>query len=67
VVTSNSDWDTYALGIPLIALLVIGYFRLDEVFARKGQRRPTRRIVPVIVDDDSSMERDPDGRPWKKH
>ncbi len=65
VIASNSDLDTFALGIPLIALLVIGYFRLDEVFARKGKRPPTRRGVPIILDDDSPMASDPDGRPWR--
>ena len=38
--TPRSGWDVFLFGIPLIALLVFGFFRLDEVFtARKGRKQ----------------------------
>ena len=62
--TPRSGWDVFLFGIPLIALLVFGFFRLDEVFtARKNSAReryptstPERRKSPIGTD--------PDGRSW---
>jgi hypothetical protein len=61
--TPRSGWDVFLFGIPLIALLFFGFFRLDEVFtARKPKARdrptstPERRKSPIGTD--------PDGRSW---
>jgi hypothetical protein len=62
---SSASWDVYAFGIPLIALLVFGFFKLDQVFtARKGGKRGPRRPLPVIDKHGKSMRSDPDGRSW---
>ena len=62
--TPRSGWDVFLFGIPLIALLVFGFFRLDEVFtARKGgkqDRRPASSPEPKR----RPMNSDPDGRSW---
>jgi hypothetical protein len=63
--TSKAGWDLYFFGIPLIALLVFGFFRLDQVFtSRHKGRRPPRRPPAVIDKKETSMRSDPDGRSW---
>jgi len=65
--TSKASWDTLLFGIPLIALLVFTFFRLDQVFAaHKRGSAPVRRPPPVVHKDETTMLSDPDGRPWDK-
>jgi len=62
---SNAGWDVFLFGIPLIALLIFGFFRLDQVFtARKKDLAASRRPDPVKDKGGKSMRSDPDGRPW---
>ena len=65
--TPDHGMDTMFFGIPLIGLLVFGYFRLDEVFARKKKEPeaevPVRRTrIGYIIEDESELVRDPDDR-----
>jgi len=64
--SSRAGWDVWMFGIPLLALLFFGFFRLDQVFAsrRKGKRPATRRRPAVIDKTEASMRSDPDGRSW---
>ena len=63
--TLNTGWDTFVFGIPLIALLFIGYFRLDEFFTSSKNAPASRpRPIPTSVKECSTMLSDPDGRPW---
>ena len=67
--TVKTGWDAgrdvYLFGIPLIALLIFGFFRLDQVFtARKNQAREVRDPSPASPHHERSMRSDPDGRPW---
>lgn len=69
VKTVKAGWDAgrdiYLFGIPLIALLIFGFFRLDEVFSvRKNQTRETPDPSPTSQQHPKSMRSDPDGRPW---
>ena len=60
----KSGWDLFLFGVPLIALLFFGFFRLDEVFtARKSDERdrsPSSKPEPKK----SLIGTDPDGRSW---
>lgn len=59
--------DVFLFGIPLIALLFFGYFRLDETFTmRKRVPTPPPGPSPVVERDGHAMCTDPDGRPWEK-
>ena len=62
---SRAGWDLFLFGIPLIAFLIFGFFRLDQVFTarRKGPSAP-RRPDPAADKSGKSMRSDPDGRPW---
>ena len=63
-IASKAGWDVYLFGIPLIALLVFGFFRLDQVFtSRKAQGPEASRPSPDRKVE-KSMHSDPDGRPW---
>lgn len=68
VAPHDSGLDIFMFGIPLIALLVFGYFRLDEVFTRKqpSPQSPKRQSHKMYSDDEEAMQTDPDGRPWEK-
>ncbi len=63
----TEGWDVYFFGIPLLALLFFGYFRLDETFTKKKRNPGTQAPPPLpVVDlDGKSMCTDPDGRPWE--
>ncbi len=62
---SRAGWDIALLGIPLLALLVFGFFRLDEVFTSRKQRTATPQS-PTMPNEShrKTMLSDPDGRPW---
>ena len=61
----NAGWDLFLFGIPLIAFLVFGYFRLDQVFTtRKDAAEITPPMRAVIDPTERSMRTDPDGRSW---
>jgi hypothetical protein len=60
----KAGWDLFLFGVPLIALLFFGFFRLDEVFtARKGNERD-RRAPSTPERRKSPIGTDPDGRSW---
>jgi hypothetical protein len=53
------------IGVPLVVLLAVGFFRLDTIFAAPRNPRSSRRPAqPIALKDDSAMCTDPDGRPW---
>lgn len=62
----GSGLDVFMFGIPLIVLLVFGYFRLDEIFTRKRPTEPAHKQPPTIHADPETMGSDPDGKPWEK-
>jgi hypothetical protein len=65
LIASQGGWDVFLFGIPLIALLVFGFFRLDQVFtARKSGSGGARRPPPGVGQHEKSMRSDPDGRSW---
>jgi hypothetical protein len=69
IMALKSGWDAgrdvYLFGIPLIALLVFGFFRLDQVFtARKNHPREVPDLNPASKRHERKMCSDPDGRPW---
>jgi hypothetical protein len=64
-IASRAGWDLFLFGLPLIALLVFGFFRLDQVFtAKKKDLSTPRRENPASDRSGKSMHSDPDGRPW---
>jgi hypothetical protein len=59
----NSNWGTFFAALPFIALLLVGFFRLDSLLtAPRRKRRP----LPGIGRDRNGRVylTDPDGHPW---
>jgi hypothetical protein len=60
----NSGWDTFLYAVPVLFMLVVGVFRLDELLAAPRQR--PRRPRPLSGNDENGRQIlcDPDGRPF---
>jgi hypothetical protein len=57
-----SSKDSLLVAIPFIGLLLVGYFRLDQIIAspkKKGRRRP----MSGMDESGEPIMSDPDGRP----
>jgi hypothetical protein len=59
-------WDTVALAIPFVVILVMGMFGLDERFVNRGVTSRPRRWFCEAEGEGRRFLSDPDGRPWKK-
>ncbi|HEY3626901.1 MAG TPA: hypothetical protein VGL00_11460 [Terracidiphilus sp.] len=63
---TNAGADVFLFGIPLIALLIFGFFRLDQVFtSRKSVSPKPPDTQTASKRHEKSMRSDPDGRPWE--
>ena len=60
----KSGWDLFLFGVPLIALLFFGFFRLDEVFTARKSSERDRRPPSTPERRKSPIGTDPDGRSW---
>jgi hypothetical protein len=61
----TTNQDELLLVLPLIALLLLGYFRVDEIFGpRKNGHPAPPPSQPVVDPADISLMTHPDGRPW---
>ena len=54
--------DTLLIGIPMILLMLIGLFRLDELFSRPKKTLKRRRQWCQMGEDGVPVLSDPDGR-----
>jgi hypothetical protein len=64
VILSSRDAILYAL--PLVVVLLVAMFRLDELFcARKTPPKQERDQQMHLRKGPSPMFSDPDGRPWR--
>ena len=63
--TIKSNLDAVVLALPMVAMLFLAYFRLDELIAAPKRRGPSRRQTTVLVDG-RLVGCDPDGRPWTR-
>jgi hypothetical protein len=65
-VDPTTNRDDVLLILPLVALLVFGYFRVDEIFGHKKPpaTHPVPPAKPVADPADASLMTDPDGRHW---
>ena len=61
----QNNMDTLLIGIPFIAMLLIGVFRLDEILVAP-KHRPTRRprAVSGMDAEGNIILSDPDGKRW---
>jgi hypothetical protein len=62
----NSGRDTFLIGIPFLAMLLVGFFRLDELIANPKKPGKHQRPPCGLDLDGRPILCDPDGRPWGK-
>jgi hypothetical protein len=62
----KSNLDELLFGLPMVGMLFLGYFRLDELLAAPKQRRASIRKRSVTKIDGRLVGCDPDGRPWPR-
>ena len=60
--TVTSTHDLILYGLPLIVILLVVMFRLDELFGAGKNQKPAENERRAILR--RSMTSDPDGRPW---
>ena len=60
----NSGWDTFLYAVPVLFMLVVGVFRLDELFAAPKQNARPPQPPSGIDEDGQPLLCDPDGRPF---
>jgi hypothetical protein len=66
--TSSDSLDSLILGLPLIFLLVVCFFRLDSLLiGTRATRTPRPSRVPVAHQNLAAVCMDPDGRPWNQN
>ena len=58
-----SNRDTLLIAVPLVLMIFISVFRLDQVIASPKGSSQRRRPVCGIDDSGEPILRDPDGRP----
>lgn len=58
-------WETVLFAVPFIGMLLVGIFRLDEIFCAPRQRVVVRRPVCGVDESGQPLMTDPDGRQWR--
>jgi hypothetical protein len=62
--TIHSNLDSLLIAIPFLVILLIGYIRLDELFASPKHQVRARRSPCGIDEGGVPILCDPDGRRW---
>jgi hypothetical protein len=60
----QSGWENLFVGVAFVGMLVVSFFRLDEVIASPKRSRVRRRPVSGSDKNGHLLLSDPDGRPW---
>ena len=60
----TSSRDTILIGLPFLAMLIVGFFRLDEIFTARPRSGPRRGPVAGLDADGEPLLCDPDGQRW---
>ncbi|HEY1803661.1 MAG TPA: hypothetical protein VGG45_04205 [Terracidiphilus sp.] len=58
----QSGWETFLLAAPIVGMILVGVFRLDELAANSS--RGPRPRVPGNDENGRALLTDPDGRSW---
>jgi len=59
-------WDTLLFAVPLLSMLLLGFFRLDEVVATPKRPAVHRRIECGQDEEGRAILTDPDRRRWDR-
>ncbi len=58
----QSGWEAFLLAAPIVGMVLVGVFRLDEIATSQGRTR--RPWLPGNDESGHALMSDPDGRPW---
>jgi hypothetical protein len=58
----QSGWETFLLAAPIVGMVLVGVFRLDEIATTQGRTRRPR--LPANDENGQMLPIDPDGTPW---
>lgn len=58
----QSGWETFLLAAPVVGLVIVAVFRLDEIATNPGRGQHPR--LPGNDENGRVLMSDPDGRPW---
>lgn len=61
----KSGWETFFIAVPFLAILLMGFFRLDTLWSAPRERTRARRPASGMDQDGEPLLSDPDGRPWR--
>jgi hypothetical protein len=60
----QSGWENFLVAVPLVGLLLMTLFRLDEMLASPKRGRAVPRPACGCDENGRVLLSDPDGRPW---
>ena len=60
----QSGWENFLVAVPFVGLLLVGFFRLDEIIASPKRARAGKRLFSGCDENGHLLLSDPDGRPW---
>jgi hypothetical protein len=61
----STGQDTIFLVVPFIAMLLIGMFRLDEIFTSQHRKPRARKVISGLDANGEQLLCDPDGSRWQ--
>jgi hypothetical protein len=61
-----AGWEPFFLALPVIGILVLTMFGLEQRFATPRRTPGTRRFFCEVDGKGRAFLSDPDGRPWQK-
>ena len=61
-----SNGDALLVAVPMVGLLIAGYFRLDELLGKPQKKSEPRRQIAGLDEDGRQICLDPDGKSYKR-
>jgi hypothetical protein len=63
-VVLQSGWANLLVAVLFVGILLVGFFRLDEIIASPRRTRAVKRPFSGCDENGDLLLSDPDGRPW---
>ena len=60
----QSGWENFLVAVSFVGLVVVAFFRLDEIIASPKRDGTVKRCFCGSDGDGHLVLSDPDGRPW---
>jgi hypothetical protein len=60
----QSGWENFLVAVLFVGILLVGFFRLDEIIASPRRARAVKPPFSGCDENGDLLLSDPDGRPW---